>query len=65
VVVYDFNPLSPLDLLPLSDTTSLIHNERLFIIKFVRKFDEKVNDQIERKTHKYIEYNNKRQENNF
>nr|KYP49453.1 Transposon Ty3-G Gag-Pol polyprotein [Cajanus cajan] len=51
-VVYSFNPLTPLDLLPLPNITSLAD--------FVKKYHEKVKSQIEKKTQKYAKYNNKR-----
>nr|KYP41556.1 hypothetical protein KK1_037070 [Cajanus cajan] len=36
-VVYDFNPLTPLDLLPLPNTTSLYHKEGVSRTEFIRK----------------------------
>nr|KYP57381.1 Retrotransposable element Tf2 [Cajanus cajan] len=58
-VIYGFNPLTPLDLLPLLTITSLYHKKRVFRDKFIRKYHEKVKSQIEKQTEKYGKYNNK------
>jgi len=41
-VVYNFNPLIPLNLLSLPDKISLFRKERVFIAKFVKKNCEKI-----------------------
>ena len=58
-VGYGFNPLTPLDLLPLPEHYSLIHKEGFSRTKFIKKFHEKVKAQIEKQTQKYIESNSK------
>nr|KYP46902.1 Transposon Ty3-I Gag-Pol polyprotein [Cajanus cajan] len=62
-VVYGFNPLTPLDLLPLPNTTSLYHKEGVSRADFIRKYHEKVKSQIEKQTEKYAKYNNKGRKN--
>uniref|UniRef100_A0A151UHM5 Transposon Ty3-I Gag-Pol polyprotein n=1 Tax=Cajanus cajan TaxID=3821 RepID=A0A151UHM5_CAJCA len=58
-VVYGFNPLTPLDLLPLPNTTSLFHKEGVSRADFIKKYHEKFKIQIEKQTQKYAKYNNK------
>nr|KYP34005.1 Transposon Ty3-I Gag-Pol polyprotein [Cajanus cajan] len=58
-VVYGFNPITPLDLIPLPNTTSLYHKEGVSRPEFIRKYHEKVKSQIEKQTEKYAKYNNK------
>nr|KYP51640.1 Transposon Ty3-I Gag-Pol polyprotein [Cajanus cajan] len=58
-VVYGFNPLTPLDLLPFPNTTSLFHKEGVSRADFIKKYHEKVKSQIEKQTQKYAKYNNK------
>nr|KYP72419.1 Transposon Ty3-G Gag-Pol polyprotein [Cajanus cajan] len=48
-VVYGFNPLTPLELIPLPNTTSLYHKEGESRAEFIRKYHEKVKSQIENK----------------
>ena len=45
-VVYGFNPLTPLDLIPLPLDTSFIHKEGVSRSKFVKKLHERVRNQI-------------------
>nr|KYP60290.1 Transposon Ty3-I Gag-Pol polyprotein [Cajanus cajan] len=40
-IVYDFNPLTPLDLLPLPDVASFIHKEGSFRAEFVKKLHKR------------------------
>lgn len=47
--MYEFNPLTPLNLLPLPNTSLLKHNDRKAKTDFVRKMHEKVKMQIEKK----------------
>jgi len=46
-------------LLPLPDITSLFHKEEASKAEFVKKFHEKIKEQIGKQTKKYVEYNNK------
>nr|KYP69682.1 Transposon Ty3-I Gag-Pol polyprotein [Cajanus cajan] len=57
-VVYGFNPVTPLDLLPLPNTT-LFHKERISMTNFIKKYHEKVKSQIEKQTQMYVKYNKK------
>jgi len=54
-VVYGFNPLTPLDLLPLPNPQDFVHMEGA--IKYF--MNEKVKMQIQQQTEKYVKYNNK------
>jgi len=45
-VVYEFNPLTPLDLIPLPLDTSFIHKEGASRSEFVKKLHERVRNQI-------------------
>jgi len=58
-VVYGFNPLTPLDLLPLPNPQTYVHKEGATKAEFVKKMHEKVKEQIQQKTEKYVKYNNK------
>nr|KYP50633.1 Transposon Ty3-I Gag-Pol polyprotein [Cajanus cajan] len=57
-IVYGFNPLTPLDLLPLPDVASFIHKEGTRA-EFVKKLHERVREHIQSQTEKYQKYNNK------
>ena len=46
-VVYGFNPLTPLDLIPLPLETYFMHKEKVSRLEFVQKLHEMVNNQIE------------------
>ena len=52
-VVYGFNPLTPLDLIPLPLDTSFIHKEGESRSEFVKKLHERVKNQIENQTKVY------------
>ena len=52
-VVYGFNPLTPLDLIPLPLDTSFIHKEGESTSEFVKKLHERVKNQIENQTKMY------------
>nr|KYP54984.1 Transposon Ty3-I Gag-Pol polyprotein [Cajanus cajan] len=41
-VIYGFNPLTPLDLIPLPDSSHYFHKEWVFRVDFVKKLHEKV-----------------------
>nr|KYP42079.1 Transposon Ty3-I Gag-Pol polyprotein [Cajanus cajan] len=58
-IVYGFNPLTPLDLLPLPDVASFIHKEGTSRAEFVKKLPERVRNHIQSQTEKYTKYNNK------
>ena len=45
-VVYGFNPLTPLDLLPLPTSFDFVHKEGVSMSKFIKDFHEKVKHQI-------------------
>jgi len=51
-VIYDFNPLTPLDLLPLTDIDSMTNKDELDKATFVRNLHKEVNTQIEKKMEK-------------
>ena len=62
-VVYRFNPLTPLDLIPLPLDTSFIHKERVSRLEFVKKLHERVKNQIENQRKMYAaKYNKGRKE---
>lgn len=48
-VVYGFNHITPLDLLPHPKTTSLVRKEGVSKVEFIKKFHENVKNQIEKK----------------
>jgi len=58
-VVYGFNPLTPLVLLPLPNPQTFVHKERATKVEFVKKMHERVKEQIQQQTEKYIKHNNK------
>ncbi|XP_027912354.1 uncharacterized protein LOC114171680 [Vigna unguiculata] len=58
-VVYGFNPLSPLDLLPVPNISVFKHTEGQAKAEFVRKLHEKVKDQITKKNESYAKQANK------
>ena len=58
-VVYGFNPLTPLDLLPLSNPHTFVHKEGATKAEFVKKMHERVKEQIQQQTEKYIKHNSK------
>ncbi|RDX86566.1 hypothetical protein CR513_32090, partial [Mucuna pruriens] len=53
-LVYGFNPLSPLDLLPLPIMPSWVNDEGLSKAQFVKKFHERVRSHIEKKKEQYV-----------
>ena len=58
-VVYDFNPLSLLDLLHLPNTYAMMNRDGLSKANFVKSLHEKVKAQIEKKIEQYARYSNK------
>jgi len=57
--VYGFNPLTPLDLLPLPNPQEFVHKEGITKAKFVKKMHERIKAQIQQQTEKYTKDNNK------
>uniref|UniRef100_A0A151UDQ6 Transposon Ty3-I Gag-Pol polyprotein n=1 Tax=Cajanus cajan TaxID=3821 RepID=A0A151UDQ6_CAJCA len=53
-VIYGFNPITPLDLLPLPNTPSLFHKKSVSRADFIKKYHEKIKSQIENQTQKLI-----------
>ena len=58
-VVYEFNPLTPMDLLPLPNPQEFLHKEGVIKADLVKKMHEKVKIQIQQQNEKYAKYNNK------
>ena len=58
-VVYGFNPLTPLDLLPMPNVSVFKHKEGQAKADYVKKLHERVKDQIERKNKSYAKQANK------
>jgi len=58
-VVYGFNPLTPLHLVPFPNSFDFIHKEGVSKYKFIKDLHEKVKQQIQQQTKRYIKYNNK------
>uniref|UniRef100_A0A151UE75 Retrotransposable element Tf2 n=1 Tax=Cajanus cajan TaxID=3821 RepID=A0A151UE75_CAJCA len=61
-VVYGFNPLTHLDLLPLPNTNSLYHKEGVSRADFIIKYHEKVKSQIENKLKNICQIQQQREE---
>ena len=58
-IVYCFNPLTPLDLLPLPNTSLLKHKDGKTKAEFVKKFHKQVKLQIDKKNEGYAKHANK------
>jgi len=58
-VIYGFNPLNPLDLLPLPNPHTFVNKEGATKAEFVKKIHERVKEQIQQQTKKYIKHSNK------
>ena len=58
-VVYGLNPLTPLNLLPLPNPQEFVHKEGVTKVEFVKKMHEKIKDQIQQQTNKYLKHSNK------
>nr|KYP63257.1 Transposon Ty3-I Gag-Pol polyprotein [Cajanus cajan] len=52
-VVYGFNPLTPLDLIPLPDSSHYFHKEGVSRADFVKKLHEKVKTHIQQQNERY------------
>jgi len=57
--MYDFNPLTPLDLLQLPILFEFIHKERVAKSKIIKKLHEKDKTQIQQQIERYIRYKHK------
>jgi len=58
-VVYGFNPLTPLDLLPLPNPQDFVHKEGVTKAEFVKKIHERIKNKIQHQTKKYRKHSNK------
>ena len=58
-VVYGFNPLTPLDLIPLPTSFDFVHKEGVSKSKFIKELHEKVRNQIQTQVDKVASYKNK------
>ena len=58
-VVYGFNPLSPFDLIPLPNDSSILSKDGLYRATFVKDLHEKVRNQTEKKMKQYTCQTNK------
>ncbi|RDX76822.1 hypothetical protein CR513_43148, partial [Mucuna pruriens] len=58
-LVYSFNPLSSLDLLPLPCVATMVNEDGLSKAQFVTKFHEKAHAHMEKKGEQYAKYANK------
>jgi len=58
-VVYGFNPITPLDLIPFPTSFDFIYKERVSKYKFIKDLHEKVRNQIQAQTEKVAKYHNK------
>ena len=59
-VVYGSSPLSPINLLPLPNTSTMMNRDRLSKANFVNSLHEKREAQIEKKIKQYARYSNKK-----
>jgi len=57
--VYGFNPLTPLNLLPLLNPQDFVHKEGVTKVEFVKKMHERIMNKIQQQTEKYRKHNNK------
>ena len=62
-IVYGFNPLTPLDLLPLPKISQFKNKSGQVKVEYVKKMHEKVKSQIEKKMEGYAKYANKGRKN--
>lgn len=58
-IVYGYNPLTPLDLLPMPNTSLLKHKDGKAKAEFVKRLHEKIKLQIEKKNESYAKHANK------
>jgi len=52
--VYGFNPHTPLDLLPFTNPQEFVPKERVTKAELVKKLHERIKNQIQKQTEKYI-----------
>jgi len=60
--MYGFNPITPLDLLPLPNPQEFVHKEGITKAEFVMKMHERIKNQIQQQTKKYMKHSNKGEE---
>uniref|UniRef100_A0A151UF56 Transposon Ty3-I Gag-Pol polyprotein n=1 Tax=Cajanus cajan TaxID=3821 RepID=A0A151UF56_CAJCA len=58
-IVYGFNPLTPLDLLPMPNISEFKHKDAQAKAEYVKKLHEQVKAQIEKKIESYVKQANK------
>jgi len=58
-VVYGFNPLYPLDLIPLPNDSSILSKDGFSRATFVKDLHQRVRNQIEKKMEQYARQENK------
>ena len=58
-VVYGFNPLTPLGLLPLPNISDFKHKDAQAKVEYVKRLHEQVKVQIEKKNESYVKQANK------
>jgi len=58
-VVYGFNPLTPLDLLPILVLEQMLYKDGFEKTTFIKKLHQHVKRKIERKVGKYVQHANK------
>nr|KYP33065.1 Transposon Ty3-I Gag-Pol polyprotein [Cajanus cajan] len=63
-VVYGFNPITSLDLLPLPNTPSLFHKEGVPRADFIKKYHENIKSQIKKKNTKICQLQQQRKKEN-
>ena len=54
-VVYEFNPLTPINLLPLPNPHTFVHKEGVTKADFVKNMHERIKEQIQQQIEKYYE----------
>jgi len=57
--VYGFNPLTPLDFLPLPNPQDFVHKEGVTKAEFVKKMHERIKNKIQQQIEKYRKHSNK------
>ena len=58
-VIYGFNPITPLDLIPFPTSFDFIYKEGVSKSKFIKDLHEKVRNQIEAQTGNFVKYHYK------
>jgi len=57
-VVYEFNPLTPADLIRLQNTHDFLHKDGVSKAKFVQKLHKRVKSQMQKQSERYAKQNN-------